>query len=85
VEAKIRGWEVALRQDGFVTMEDELIRFAGEIIAPQALFFAHNEVGIVAFPRPGKWRGRLELDPLFAKRLFARFEDDPQNHVAEHC
>src|SRR5438067_5926717 len=83
MEAQVRGAEIALADDRLVAVENELIGLAREVIAPQSLFLAHDEIGVVAFARPGKSRGRIEPDPFFAENFFAGFEHDPQNDVTE--
>src|SRR5262249_52153629 len=66
-----------------VALEQQPIFFAGKIFAPETLFGAHDEIGVVAAFYPCERRRRVELDPFSAESNLSRFQNDPENHVAE--
>ncbi len=66
-----------------VAIEQQSIFFAREMIAPQALFAPHYEIGVVFTFCPGKRRRSIETNPLSSKGDFARFQNDQEDHVAE--
>src|ERR1044071_972918 len=73
--------KIASVHDRFVATQNKKVGFAGKIIAPQTLFFAHDEIGVFSFSGPGKWCRRIELNSLFSESLLPCLEHDPQNHV----
>src|SRR2546426_942359 len=53
------------------------------MIAPQTLFAADDEIGVVFTFCPCKRRRRVETNPLSSKSDFARFQNDQKNRVAQ--
>ena len=53
------------------------------MIAPQALFAPHYEIGIVVAFCPCEWRRSIETNLFPSKGDFARFKNDQKDHVAE--
>src|SRR2546430_8393496 len=53
------------------------------MIAPQTLFAADDEIGVVFTFGPCKRRRRVETNPLSSKSDFARSQNDKKNRVAQ--
>src|SRR5207237_9778750 len=83
MEPEIGRAEIALADDRFVAMQNELIGFAREVLAPQPLLFAHREIRVIAFARPGKWRRSIKLDSFLSENFFPGFEHDQEKDVTE--
>src|SRR5438270_13183448 len=83
MEPEIGRAEIVLADDRFVTMQNELIGFAREVLAPQPLLFAYREIRVIAFARPGKGRRPVKLDSFLSENFFPGFEHDPEKDVTE--
>src|SRR5258708_4680097 len=53
------------------------------MVAPQTLFAAHHEVGVVTLSLPGKRCRRVETNSFLSKSDFARFQNNQKNQVTE--
>src|SRR5882724_10249026 len=84
MKPKIGGAKIALGDDGLVAMQNELVGFARKIIAPQTLFFADHEIGVVTFARPTERRRPFEFDSFLAENFFASLEHQPEQHVTKN-
>src|SRR6266481_5273622 len=66
-----------------IALEQQPILFAGKIFAPETFFNAHDEICVLATLCPCERRRRVESNSFSAESDFARFQNDPKNHVAE--
>src|SRR5215475_8160314 len=74
----------AIVNPNFITLEQQAISFTGKIFAPETFFSAYDEMSIVIFALcAGKLCRPVELDPFSAKSNLSRFQNNPENHVAE--
>src|SRR5436190_21838288 len=64
-------------------LEQQPILFTGKIFAPETFFNAHDEIRVLAALGPCERRRRVESNSFSAESDFARFQNDPKNHVAE--
>src|SRR4029077_7107169 len=68
----------------FVALEQQSIFFACEMVAPQTLFAADHEIGVVTLSFPGKRRRRVETNSFFSKSDFARLQNDQKNQITKN-
>src|SRR5438132_1074648 len=54
------------------------------MIAPQTLFAADHQIGILALSPPGKRRGCVETNSFFPKGDLTRFQNKQKNQITEH-
>ena len=59
-----------------VTIEQQAIFLAREMIAPQTLFATDHQIGVVFTFCPGKRRRSVETNPFSSKGDLARFKND---------
>src|SRR5437899_5710946 len=64
-------------------LQHKSIFLASEMIAPQALFAADNEIGVIFLFCPCERRRRVEADLLSSKSDFACFQYEQKNYVAQ--
>jgi hypothetical protein len=83
VEAQRRVSKLASVDHRSVAMQQQHVFLAREVITPEAAIFADDEVRVIAIPRPGKRRRRVEPDLLFAEGQLAAFEDEPEQGVTK--
>src|SRR5437762_2082341 len=84
MKPKIGGAKIAVGDDCFVAMQNELVGFARKVIAPQTLFFADHEIGVVTFARPTEGRRPFEFDSFLAENFFAGLEHHPEQDVTKN-
>src|SRR6266567_331538 len=53
------------------------------MVAPQTLFAAHHEIGVITSSFPSKRRRRIETNSFFSESDFARLQNNQKNQVTE--
>ena len=66
-----------------IALEQQSVLFPRKIVAPQTLFSAHHEIGIISALCPRERRRRVESNPFSAKSDFARFQDNQKDHITK--
>src|SRR3989442_3957933 len=66
-----------------IALEQQSILVPRKIIAPQAFFTAHHEIGIVPALCPRERRRRVESNAFSSKSHLARFQDNRKDHITK--